>query len=102
MAAPYSSTTRRSPRLLRADESESTCVPPSSGANSSSVSDTAPTKMYSPYVLIDPVSALASRVLDPYSDCVSPYGPSSSITPRSSTLDVSSPRCSAGSMIYRL
>ena len=58
--------------------------------------------MYRPYVEIDPVSALASRVLDPYSDCDNPYGPSSSITPRSSTLDVSSPRCRAGSMIYRL
>jgi len=49
-----------------------------------------------------PVFVLASRVLDPYNDCDSPYGPSSSITPRSSTLEVSSPRCSAGSIIYRL
>lgn len=70
--------------------------------NSSNVNETAPTKMYKPYVEILPVSALASRVLDPYSDWDSPYGPSSSITPRSSTLDVRSPRCSAGSIMYRL
>jgi hypothetical protein len=62
------------------------------GANSRSVRVIAPTKIYSPYVEIDPVSALASRVLDPYRDCDSPNGPSSSITPRSRTLDVRSPR----------
>lgn len=77
-------------------------IGPSTGANRISVRDRAPMKMNSPYVLITPVSADAIRRLDPYSDCVSPNGPSSSTAPRSSTLDVCSPSPSAGSMMYRL
>jgi len=62
----------------------------------------APIKMNRPYVLITPVSMLASCRDDVYSDCDRPCGPRSSITPRSRTLDVDSPSDSAGEMIYLL
>lgn len=52
-----------SPRL-----SSHVSAPDRIGANRRSVSEMAPTKMYKPYVEIDPVSALASRELAPYSD----------------------------------
>ena len=74
----------------------------SAGANRNSVNAMAPTKIYSPYELIDPVSADANRELAPYSDSDSPNGPSSSITPRSRILDVYRPTARAGSMTYRL
>lgn len=77
-------------------------MPASIGTNRSRVIAITPTKMYSPYADTLPVSALASRVLDPYRDSDSPNGPRSSITPRSRILDVRSPSCSAGSITYRL
>lgn len=76
--------------------------PVSDGVNRSSVNTIAPTKIYSPYELMLPVSADERRELAPYSDSDSPNGPSSSITPRSRIFDVYSPNASAGSMIYRL
>lgn len=62
----------------------------------------APIKMNRPYVLITPVSMLASCRDDVYSDCDRPCGPTSSITPRSRTLDVDRPSDSAGEIIYLL
>ena len=65
------------------------------GTNSRSVIEISPIMMYRAYCVTTPVSSRAIVWLPPYSELVNPNGPSSSIAPRSSTLDVIPPSAKA-------
>jgi hypothetical protein len=70
-------------------------IPDRIGTNSNNVIEISPIIMYRAYCVTIPVSNAAICRLPPYSEFVSPNGPSNSMAPRSNILEVTIPNPNA-------